>query len=87
MGAKTSAEMVTVAGTAGAAGSHGVAAGAGCGLGAAFWIGSSGPGMSNGMWGEWMGPARSGETELVGGLGSEGQAGLGSNARVGIRAI
>ncbi|CAI5988094.1 unnamed protein product [Closterium sp. NIES-64] len=46
-------------------------------LGAAFWIGSSCPGMSNGTWGEWMGPARSGQMEIVGGLGSEGHAGVG----------
>ncbi|CAI5467114.1 unnamed protein product [Closterium sp. Yama58-4] len=45
-------------------------------LGAAFWIRSSGPGMSNGTWGEWMGPARSGETEIVGGLDPEGHSGV-----------
>ncbi|CAI5988092.1 unnamed protein product [Closterium sp. NIES-64] len=84
---------VTGAGEGAAVGSCGVATGAvgGCGampgavgsgvLGAAFWIGSSGPGMSNGTWGEWMGPARSGETEIVGGLGSEGHAGAGSECQ------
>ncbi|CAI5984225.1 unnamed protein product [Closterium sp. NIES-65] len=66
---------VTGAGEGAAVGSCGVATGAvgGCGampgavgsgmLGAAFWIGSSGPGMSNGTWGEWMGPARSSNHE------------------------
>ncbi|CAI5997166.1 unnamed protein product [Closterium sp. NIES-64] len=84
---------VTGAGEGAAVGSCGVATGAvgGCGampgavgsgmLGAAFWIGSSGPGMSNGTWGEWMGPARSGETEIVVGLGSDGHAGGGSECQ------